>query len=250
MHQSRISLASVEVAYPLHDDDVRSFKRQLAIRFEGRKVQPQPFISALRGVSLTVNRGERLGIIGPNGAGKTTLLKVMAGIYPPTRGRAEIIGDVSPLLNLGVGFDQDLTGMENIEHRLRLMGLSREQIRELSPQIAEFSELGDKLHLPMRTYSSGMFVRLAFSVITSVKPDILILDEFLGAGDLAFMTKAEERMERLLSEGSIVVVASHSLEGVVAHCTRTVLMEAGRVVADGQPAEVVAEYHARQGAGL
>lgn len=237
-----ISLRGVHVRYPLHSDDTKSLKKLLAKRFEGRAAPSITFINALKGISFDVKSGERVGIIGANGAGKSTLLKVVAGVFPPTEGSINIMGRISPLLDLGVGFDPDLSGFDNIDLRLRLMGLDKRQIADLRPSIVEFSGLTDSIWLPMRTYSSGMFVRLAFSVITSVKPDILVLDEFVSAGDMAFAARAEQRMEALLDKGSIVVVASHALDAIVQHCPRTIMLSRGQMVMDGPTSEVVQHY--------
>ncbi len=199
-------------------------------------------IEALKSVTLDIHAGERVGLIGHNGAGKSTLLKVMAGIYPPTSGTAKTVGHVCPLFEFATGFEYNRSGWENIRIRAMLLGMSPDEIEDKLPEIAEFSGLGNFLDYPTRTYSSGMFVRLAFAVSTSVNPEILLLDEVMGAGDLAFTEKANVRMREFMSQGKILVFSSHSLDLLADYCNRTVWLDHGIVVDDGPTAEVVAHY--------
>jgi ABC-2 type transport system ATP-binding protein/lipopolysaccharide transport system ATP-binding protein len=243
-NQAHITLDSVHVRYPLHSDETRSLKRILAKRAEGKQVAGAQVVHAVRGVSLRVNGGERLGIIGRNGAGKSTLLKVISGIYPPTTGRVAITGSVSPLLDLGVGFDPDLSGFDNIALRLSLMGADKHLINQLRPEIIEFTGLSDFIYLPVRTYSTGMFIRLTFSIVTSIRPDVLVMDEFLGAGDLSFMHKVESRVDALMHSGSTIVVASHALDSIAEYCTRAIVLEAGTIAFEGPSLDAVGYYRA------
>jgi ABC-type polysaccharide/polyol phosphate transport system ATPase subunit len=210
--------------------------------FRNRGARPSNVVEALRGVSLEVNAGERVGLIGHNGAGKSTLLKVMAGIYPPTAGRAKTVGHVCPLFEFATGFEYNRSGWENIRIRAMLLGMRPDEIERKLPEIADFSELGKSLDYPVRTYSSGMFVRLAFAVSTSVNPEILLLDEVMGAGDLSFTEKANGRMREFMAQGKILVFSSHSLDLLAEYCNRTVWMDHGRVMADGATADVVKAY--------
>ena len=199
-------------------------------------------IEALKGVDLQINAGERVGLIGHNGAGKSTLLKVMAGIYPPTTGVARTVGHVCPLFEFATGFEYNRSGWENIRIRAMLLGMRPDEIEAKLPEIAEFSELGKFLDYPVRTYSTGMFVRLAFAVSTSVNPEILLLDEVMGAGDLSFTEKANVRMRGFMDQGKILVFSSHSLDLLTEYCNRTVWMDHGRVMEDGPTNTVVKAY--------
>jgi ABC-type polysaccharide/polyol phosphate transport system ATPase subunit len=199
-------------------------------------------VKALQDLSLTIKSGERVGIIGHNGAGKSTLLKVLAGIYPPQRGRVSIEGHVCPLFEFVTGFEMEATGWENIRTRALLLGMSPKEIDQKIDGIAAFSNLGEFLDIPVRHYSSGMFVRLAFATSTAVDPQILLLDEVMAAGDAAFIESARQRMNELMLRASIVVFASHSLDVLPSFCDRTLLLKEGRIVADGSTAEVVKLY--------
>jgi len=199
-------------------------------------------VRALKDLSLTIKSGERVGLIGHNGAGKSTLLKTMAGIYPPQRGRVSIEGHVCPLFEFVTGFEMEATGWENIRTRALLLGMSPKEIDQKIGGIAAFSNLGEFLDIPVRHYSSGMFVRLAFATSTAVDPQILLLDEVMAAGDAAFIESARRRMDELMLRASIVVFASHSLDVLPSFCDRTILLKDGRIVADGPTADVVRHY--------
>lgn len=207
--------------------------------------QKRLVIRALDTFSLTLNHGDHVGLIGPNGAGKSTLLRVLAGIYAPTHGHIEIEGRISPLFSTSPGLDMDDTGYENIYTCGLFLGMSRKEIEAKLSDIAAFSELGDYLGLPVRTYSTGMLVRLGFAVATAIEPEILLLDEGLGAGDARFAKRARERVDKLIRRSSILVLASHSDELIKQMCNRALLLDHGKLIADGTPNEVIAEYHAR-----
>jgi ABC-type polysaccharide/polyol phosphate transport system ATPase subunit len=199
-------------------------------------------VRALDSVSLTLNDGARVGIIGHNGAGKSTMLRVLAGIYQPSYGSISIKGQVSPLFNTSPGLDLDDTGYENIVTCGLLLGMTRAEIARKMRDIEAFTELGDYLALPVRTYSSGMLVRLGFAIATAIDPEILLLDEGLGAGDARFASRAAMRVQELISRSSIVVLASHSDELIRQMCNRAILLAQGRVVADGATEEVLGLY--------
>lgn len=199
-------------------------------------------IEALRGVSLRIAAGERVGVIGANGAGKTTLLKVLAGIYPPTRGAARVEGRVCPLFEFATGFEMDADGWSNIRTRGLLLGMSPREVDEKRAEIAAFSGLGSALDVPVRTYSTGMFLRLAFATTTAVDPDVLLIDEVMAAGDLGFFGKAKARMDAMIERANIVVFVSHALDLLVDTCPRALWLDRGQVREDGPTADVVAAY--------
>ena len=195
---------------------------------------------ALRHVDLQLAHGESLGVIGPNGAGKSTLLQVLAGIMRPSEGSVEVRGAVSGLLTLGAGFDQDLSGRENILLGGAFLGLDDKVTRELLPGIIEFADLGEFIDVPLKTYSSGMRARLGFSIATSVDPDILLLDEVLATGDATFREKSKQRVIDLVKSAKAVVLVTHDMSWVEQYCNRAILLEKGQVIMEGDPAAVVA----------
>jgi ABC-type polysaccharide/polyol phosphate transport system ATPase subunit len=198
------------------------------------------FFWALRNVSFEVPHGQSLGVIGPNGAGKSTLLQVLAGIITPSEGSVEVNGHVSSLLTLGVGFDQDLSGIDNIRLAGAFMGLDHRTVEDRLPAMVEYAELGQFIDAPIKTYSSGMRARLGFAIATSVEPDILLLDEVLATGDAQFREKSKARVKELLAEAKAIVLVTHDMTWVQEYCNRAILIEQGHVVADGAPADVVA----------
>ena len=200
---------------------------------------------ALQNINLEVLPGEVFGIIGPNGAGKSTLLKVIARVLYPTRGRVQLSGRIAPLLELGAGFDSELTGRENIYLNGAILGYTKAQIEAMFPEIVEFSGLQDFIDAPLRTYSTGMFARLGFSVATASRPDILIVDEILGVGDAEFQTKSYERIQSFKAEGTTILLVSHSLERVKEICNRAMWLDHGEIVSLGSASTVVLQYHRR-----
>jgi ABC-type polysaccharide/polyol phosphate transport system ATPase subunit len=206
-------------------------------------------VRALEDINLCIAEGDRVGVIGANGAGKSTLLKLLAGIYPPTSGRRTVHGQISSLFDISLGFEHDATGWENIAYRSYLQGETPRTLRPKMQAIAEFSELGDFLNMPVRYYSTGMMVRLAFSIATAIEPEILIIDEVLSAGDLAFQGKARERMLNLMSSARAVVVVSHDMGSLARLCDRVVWLDHGRIRQTGPAQEVIDAYtqHAQQG---
>lgn len=196
-------------------------------------------VTALEHVDLTLRDGDKLALIGHNGAGKTTLLRVLATILPPTSGRVRIVGAVSPLMSIHLGLDPLATGYENIKYRARYMGRHEDEIETQFREIADFTELGDYLNLPLKSYSSGMKLRLAFAIATAFQPEILVLDEWLSAGDANFRNKAAERLDNLIQATGIVVVASHNNELLERVCNRGVVLQHGRIVFDGPIGEAI-----------
>jgi homopolymeric O-antigen transport system ATP-binding protein len=235
--------------------DSRSLKKSLLAMYKGPSrvaidARSKIIVHVLREVSFEFNDGDRIGLIGRNGAGKSTLLRVLARVYAPTGGNLELSGHVVPLLNLGVGIRDDSTGYENIRVCGLLLGMRYEEIAEKTRDIAEFTELGEYLSLPLYTYSAGMRTRLAFGIATAVDPDILLVDENVGAGDAGFIKKAEARMNDLMRRSSIVVLATHSNEMIERDCNRAILLDQGHIVAFGASADVVKEYRRRLESGV
>jgi ABC-2 type transport system ATP-binding protein/lipopolysaccharide transport system ATP-binding protein len=243
-----IELEEVVVSFPVYDQSSRSLKKRLLSATTGGRIESASdsgkikVVRALDGVSLALAHGDRVGLVGHNGAGKTTLLRVLAGIYEPTIGTARIDGHTAPLFDVALGMDPESTGYENIVLRGLFLGLSRREIDERVDDIAEFTELGDFLKLPIRTYSAGMRMRLAFAVSTSIDPDILLLDEGIGAGDAAFLEKAQRRLREFTEKAAIIVLASHSDALVRQMCEKAVLMEHGRVLRIGATKEILDAY--------
>lgn len=213
-----------------------------SIRRIGRGQRVVREVEALRDVSFELPRKRVLGIVGNNGAGKTTLVRAISGILPPTEGRIEIHGRVSTLLALGVGFNMALSGYENIMLGGLAVGYTRAEVEEKSDEIAEWTELGDFLEMPMTTYSSGMSARLAFAVAVHMEPDILIVDEALSTGDASFKAKAHDKMQSLLEEAHTMVLVSHALETIQELCTDVIWLEKGQLIMYGSPDEVIAAY--------
>jgi homopolymeric O-antigen transport system ATP-binding protein len=238
-----INLRNVTVEFPIYQAGARSLKKLLIAGSTrgnlARDAHDRVMVRALHDISLSIEDGERIGLIGANGAGKTTLLKVMAGIYKPTHGQVYIAGHTTALINSSVGLNPDATGRENIILRGLYMDIHPRDMYERIEQVAEFTELGSYLDMPVRTYSAGMMVRLAFAVSTCIRPEILILDEWLTAGDAQFLRKAQRRMEEFVTGSSILVLASHSFEMVTQWCTRAVFLKQGAIVAAGAVDEVV-----------
>jgi lipopolysaccharide transport system ATP-binding protein len=208
-----------------------------------KSAEPSTYcVDALQNVTLEIRQGERVGLIGLNGAGKSTLLKVMAGIYPPTSGVVEANGHVCPMFEFATGFEMNQSGWDNIRIRGMLLGMTPDQIEDKLPEIAEFTELGKFLNYPVRTYSAGMFIRLAFAVSTSINPEILLIDEVMGAGDIKFAEKAKNRMFEFMEQGKILVFSTHGGDLLRTFCDRTIWIDKGVVISDGPTNDVLHEY--------
>jgi len=243
---ANIILDNITVDFPIYGSQksFRSALRQATgglIRREGSH-QQRVEVRAIDGLSFTLKHGDRLGIIGHNGAGKSTLLRVCAGVYTPSQGRVLIEGRVSPLLNVSPGLDPEDTGYENILTCGLMLGMTREEIAKKKPDIEEFTELGDYLSLPVRTYSTGMLTRLCFAIATAIDPGILILDEGLGAGDARFAEKAKERVDSLIERSSILILASHNVALIQSLCNTAIIMASGRIQLSGSVSEVIEAY--------
>lgn len=199
-------------------------------------------VRSLTDITLEIKDGERIGLLGPNGAGKSTLLRVLGGAYIPTGGEAIIEGKVGSLIDVSLGIDSESTGIENIYLRAALLQIPKKVVDEQLDSIIEFTELGEFINMPVRTYSSGMHMRLAFAVSTMIRPEILLMDEWLSVGDLNFQKKAEQRLNDLIKRSSILVIASHSRQLIEKCCTRAILLENGHIRMDGRAKDVCAFY--------
>lgn len=235
-----ISVSQVTKAFPIYEKPHHRLMQMLSPA--GRKQRWFRQFHALNGVSFEVGRGETVGIIGRNGSGKSTLLQIICGTLAPSTGIVDVRGRVAALLELGAGFNPDFTGRENVYLNGSLLGLTKEEIDERYEDILAFAGIGEFINQPVKTYSSGMYVRLAFAVASNVTPDILIVDEALAVGDAKFQAKCFARLKNLRDNGTTILFVSHSTEQIVTHCDRAVLLDGGRVLADGAPKVVVNQY--------
>jgi ABC-2 type transport system ATP-binding protein/lipopolysaccharide transport system ATP-binding protein len=244
--EATVLLDEVAVSFPVYQAGSRSLKKRALFHGSGgrigRDAHQRIIVEALRGVSLSLKRGDRLALIGPNGAGKTTLLRVIAGIYEPERGVVRTRGRISPMFDVSLGIDAELSGYDNIRIRGLLLGLSPRAIEQHLPDIAEFTELGGYLDMPVRTYSAGMILRLGFAVATCFEPEILLMDEWILAGDAHFLGRAELRIKRFVERASVLVLSSHNLEICGRWCTKALWLDQGQVRAFGPVDEVIADY--------
>ncbi len=247
---ARIILRNITVDFPVIDASSHSLQLRLLKALGGKltSFQNTVVVRAIDGLDLELQDGDRLGLIGHNGSGKTTLLRVLAGVYAPGAGDVSIEGTISSLTDLALGMDLESNGWENIAFRCAFLGMTFEQARQLAPVIAEFSELGEYLDLPTRTYSSGMFMRLAFAISTSIDPEILIIDEVVAAGDSYFIEKAKRRLKQVVDKANILALASHNLEMIEEVCNKVVWMEHGKIRQLGPPAEILPAYRSAMAA--
>jgi len=236
----RLTVENAWVEFPISLK--RMIGRPRTSRTGGQIDSKRSVVTALRDISFELREGDRLGLMGHNGAGKTTMLRLLAGAYPPTRGRLISVGSISTLFNATPGLNMDGTGRENLITCGLHLGLSKKQILSKMDEITEFAELGDYIDLPVRIYSSGMMTRLGFSIATAVEPEILLLDEGLATGDAHFAQKAETKMNDLIARSSILVIASHSESMLAKMCNRCLLLEHGRIVSDGPPKTLLDTY--------
>jgi lipopolysaccharide transport system ATP-binding protein len=242
---TRIEVAGLSVFFPLYHGSSRSLKKTVvaaAFGHLGQDSHSRVVVQALREISFTLTSGDRLGLIGTNGAGKTTLLRTLAGIYEPVMGRIRVQGSLNAMLDPSLGMNIDLTGRENILLRGLYNGLPRSELPRLEEDVAEFSGLGNFMDLPVRTYSSGMVVRLSFALATAIRPQILLMDEWFLAGDAEFVEKARVRLEDMVRGAEILVLATHTMTAVQSWCTRVLWLEQGRIRDDGIPDVVLERY--------
>ncbi|MCS4509747.1 ABC transporter ATP-binding protein [Xylophilus ampelinus] len=245
-----IELDRVNVDFPLYSSRSRGLLNTLMGKAQGHRGRIENIgrralaVRALRDITLSLKDGDRVGLVGRNGAGKSTMLRVLSSVYEPTSGVMRSSGDISSLIDLMLGMDPDASGYEFVATRCVVMGIGSREAKALVPDIEDFTELGDYLHLPVRTYSSGMMLRLAFAVSTAVAPDILLMDEMIGVGDAQFIDKARIRLENMMSRVKILVLASHSDPILKTFCNQGIWLNEGQICMQGRIDDCLAAYHA------
>lgn len=239
-----IKFENVGLTYDLYLDKTNNLKEYLINKLISRKPVSKSLekVEALKNITIEFHQGERVGIIGRNGAGKSTMLKVISGIYKPTSGKLTVKGNIQPLIEIGAGFDPEFTGRENIYLNGYMLGFSKEQIKQKEAEIVQFAELGEFIDVPVKYYSSGMSVRLAFTIATSIEPEILAFDEMLAAGDIEFLQKAKARMDNLVSKAKMLILVSHDLNMVSSLCTKVLVVHQGQICFIGKPEEAIQFY--------
>ncbi|MEM4313072.1 MAG: ABC transporter ATP-binding protein [Thermoplasmata archaeon] len=239
-----IEFKNVSLIYDLYYDKTTTLKEYIVNLIHRRKYVEikREKLYALKNISMTISHGERVGIIGPNGAGKSTMLKIIAGLLEPSEGEIKIKGNVQPLIEIGAGFNPEFTGRENIYLNGAMLGFTKKEIREKEEEIIEFTELGRFIDIPVKYYSSGMALRLAFTIATIIRPEILIMDEMLSAGDMEFMQKAKERMDKILSSAKILILVSHDLGLIKSLTNRVIVLNKGEILFDGNTDDAIEFY--------
>ncbi len=245
MAENYITLEDIGLEFHVFSTKTRSIKESV-LNYVLRRdyAKPTRGVAALSGINLHISHGQRLGIVGDNGSGKSSLLKIITRIYPPTSGRVSCRGFLVPLLEVGIGFNTELSGLENIFLTGAIMGFSRRQMAKRVDQIFDFAELSEFADTPIKYYSSGMAQRLAFSIATEIDPEILLLDEIFSAGDIHWMEKAQRRMRALIDRTSILVLVSHSMDLIQTYCDRAIWLQAGKLVMEDTPDKIVEAYRA------
>jgi ABC-type polysaccharide/polyol phosphate transport system ATPase subunit len=247
---NKITLENVSLVYDLYHDKTNTLKELIINVVKRRKygnIKVEKFY-ALKNINLEIKHGERVGIIGLNGAGKSTLLKVISGLLYPSEGEFSIKGHVQPLIELGAGFNPEFSGKDNIYLNGAMLGFTKKEIQKKEKEIIEFTELNEFIDVPVKYYSSGMAVRLAFTIATNIRPEILLMDEMISSGDIAFISKAKARMEEILSKANILVLVSHDLGLIQQMTQRTLLLDHGVIIFDGPTEEAINKYKVLAGA--
>jgi len=243
---AQITFSNVSIEFPIFNATGRSLTSSILKVATGGKLDADPngrvLVKALTNISFEIREGDRVAVLGHNGAGKSTLLRALGRVYSPIRGTADISGEIGSLIDISLGINPEATGKENVFIRGQLLGLTKQEITAKYDEIVDFAELGDFMGMPVRTYSTGMHLRLAFAVSTVVRPEILLMDEWLSVGDADFQHKAEARLRELVSETKILVIATHSRELVESVCNRAIWLEHGEVKMDGPVKEVLPAY--------
>lgn len=242
--KSKIIVSDMSLDFRTYHNRTGSLKESVIGLFKKKKhnLDDKKTFKALKNINLEINHGDRLGIVGHNGAGKSTLLKTLCRIYEPTTGSVKIEGRIAPLLEIGAGFNPELSGIENIYLNAAILGYNVKEIKKIERDIIEFSGLEEFIEMPVKYYSTGMYMKLAFSIATAVKPDILILDELFAGGDADFIEKAQSRMKSFINDSSIMVFVSHQTELLEDLCNRVIWIDHGTLKADGEPKEIINRY--------
>lgn len=239
---SSICVEGLSIKFRIYHDRSPSLKDYFANIFKRRSETSYSDFWAIKNVTFTVSAGDRVGIVGHNGAGKSTLLKTLCRIYEPSEGRISVVGRIAPLLEIGAGFHPEFTGRENIYLNGAILGHTKSQLEKLEPEVIAFAELEEFIDTPVKYYSTGMYMRLAFSLATAMHPDILVLDEIFAGGDAAFMNKAKTRMHEMIDKANIMMMVSHDHQLVRTLCNRVIWLDHGQLVADGSPDEIIDKY--------
>lgn len=239
---SKIKVQNLSIKFRTYHDRSPSLKEFFANLLRCKNKDSHTDFYAVKNISFGINAGERVGIIGRNGAGKSTLLKALCRIYESTEGSISIDGRIAPLLEVGAGFHHEFTGRENIHLNGAIVGYSKNYLKQIEPEVIAFAELEEFIDTPVKYYSTGMYMRLAFSLATSMQPDILILDEIFSGGDVGFISKARARMHELIAQSNIMIMVSHDHDLVQALCNRVIWMDKGKIIADGAPENILARY--------
>ncbi len=243
---SSIDFENVSVDFPVFNSGGRSIKSTIINVATGGQIKRNSsgvmIVRALDNLNFKIKHGERVALLGHNGAGKSTLLRVLCGVYKPIQGNVFIDGKIGSLIDISLGIDLEASGVENIYVRGRLLGMSPAEIKDKIADIIEYSELGDFILMPVRTYSTGMHMRLAFTISTALRPEILLMDEWLSVGDESFRLKAEARLKKVVNSSNIIVIATHSRELALSTCTRAIWLEHGKIKMDGSPEDVCESY--------
>nr|WP_304732960.1 ABC transporter ATP-binding protein [Parasutterella excrementihominis] len=243
---SSIELKNVTIDIPIYNSQGRSLKKTIMEVATGGRIglteKGNTIIRSLDDISLSISNRERVGLVGHNGAGKSTLLRVLSGVYSPSSGSLRVDGKVGSLIDISLGIDGEATGIENIYLRSALLGIPRDVVDREMENLIAFTELGDFINMPVRTYSSGMHLRLAFTVSTMITPDVLLMDEWLSVGDQSFQQKAETRLNQLIARSNILVIATHSRQLIEKCCNRVIWLEHGNIKMDGSPSDICPKY--------
>ncbi len=241
-NMSSISIQNISIKFRIYHDRSPSLKDQFANMFKRSRQASYSDFWAIKDVSIEIKAGDRIGILGHNGAGKSTLLKTLCRVYEPSAGSIFVTGRIAPLLEIGAGFHPEFTGRENIYLNGSILGYSKQQLKKIEPEVIAFAELEQFIDTPVKYYSTGMYMRLAFSLATAVHPDILVLDEIFAGGDASFLLKAKARMSDMIDNANIVIMVSHDHQLITSLCNRVIWLDHGKLIADGEPNEIVERY--------
>lgn len=239
---AKITTTDLGIKFRLYHEQAPSLKQYFSGLFQRKSLSSYTDFNAISGLSIDIEQGQRVGIIGHNGAGKSTFLKTLCGIYEPTQGTIKVEGRIAPLLEIGAGFHPEFTGRENIYLNGAILGYSTSELKQIEPEVVSFAELEEFIDTPVKYYSTGMYIRLAFSLATATRPEILILDEMFAGGDIGFVEKATARMHSMVHQADIMLLVSHDLNLIKTMCDRILWLDSGKLKMDGKPNEVIEHY--------